>query len=65
MSDDLIEFVADRPGHDARYAIDASKIKSELGWKVSRSFEEGLAETIQWYRDHPDFTDYQCERLGL
>jgi dTDP-glucose 4,6-dehydratase len=45
----LIRFVTDRPGHDLRYAIDASRIKSELGWQPTRTFEEGLAETIRWY----------------
>ncbi|MDH3892471.1 MAG: dTDP-glucose 4,6-dehydratase [candidate division Zixibacteria bacterium] len=48
----LIEFVTDRPGHDRRYAIDASKIKRELGWMPSVSFEEGLDATIKWYLDH-------------
>ncbi|UPK29772.1 dTDP-glucose 4,6-dehydratase [Bradyrhizobium sp. 195] len=45
----LISFVPDRPGHDARYAIDASKARSELGWQPSRSFEQGLADTVEWY----------------
>ena len=45
----LINFVADRPGHDRRYAIDASKIERELGWRATRSFEDGLADTIDWY----------------
>ncbi|OEK06083.1 dTDP-glucose 4,6-dehydratase [Flavivirga aquatica] len=48
-SEELITFVEDRPGHDLRYAIDASKIKSELGWMPSVTFEEGLSETIDWY----------------
>lgn len=47
-----ISFVADRPGHDARYAIDASKIKRELGWKPLETFESGLSRTVQWYLDH-------------
>lgn len=47
----LIEFVTDRPGHDLRYAIDASKIQRELGWKPSYEFEEGLKQTIKWYQD--------------
>ena len=47
-----ISFVADRPGHDARYAIDASKIARELGWKPVETFETGLARTVQWYLDH-------------
>jgi dTDP-glucose 4,6-dehydratase len=45
----LIRFVADRPGHDLRYAIDASLIRSELGWRPTRTFDEGLAETVRWY----------------
>jgi dTDP-glucose 4,6-dehydratase len=45
----LITYVKDRPGHDLRYAIDASKINKELGWKPSVTFEEGLEKTIDWY----------------
>jgi len=48
-SEQLITFVKDRPGHDLRYAIDASKINKELGWEPSVSFKEGLAITIEWY----------------
>lgn len=48
-SEELITFVKDRPGHDLRYAIDASKINHELGWKPSVTFEEGLEKTIEWY----------------
>jgi len=51
----LIAFVKDRPGHDRRYAIDASKLRTELGWSPSHSFEKGLAETVQWYVDHPSW----------
>jgi dTDP-glucose 4,6-dehydratase len=65
LSEEEIEFVEDRPGHDVRYAIDATKIKSELGWSASRSFEEGLRETIQWYLDHPSFSIHGLERQGL
>ena len=54
-SHDLITFVTDRPGHDRRYAIDATKIENELGWKPEVVFEEGLADTIQWYLDHGDW----------
>jgi len=50
--DDLIEFVTDRPGHDKRYAMDASKIKRELGWEPSYTFEDGLRQTIDWYRQN-------------
>lgn len=48
----LITFVKDRPGHDRRYAIDASKIANELGWKPAYTFERGIRETVQWYLDH-------------
>jgi dTDP-glucose 4,6-dehydratase len=48
-SEKLITFIKDRPGHDKRYAIDASKINKELGWKPSVTFEEGLSQTIDWY----------------
>jgi dTDP-glucose 4,6-dehydratase len=48
----LITFVADRPGHDRRYAIDASKIRGELGWKPRETFESGLAKTVRWYLDN-------------
>jgi dTDP-glucose 4,6-dehydratase len=52
QSEDLIEFVSDRPGHDRRYAVDSSKIRSEIGWKPLHHFERGLAETIEWYRQN-------------
>jgi dTDP-glucose 4,6-dehydratase len=48
----LISFVTDRPGHDRRYAIDASKIQGELGWTPAHKFEDGILETIRWYLDH-------------
>jgi dTDP-glucose 4,6-dehydratase len=50
--EDLIEFVRDRPGHDRRYAIDSSKIRSEIGWKPLHNLERGLAETVDWYRQN-------------
>ncbi|MBD1848810.1 dTDP-glucose 4,6-dehydratase [Leptolyngbya sp. FACHB-711] len=52
---DLITFVKDRPGHDRRYAIDATKIKTELGWTPSVTVEEGLRRTVQWYLDHSEW----------
>jgi len=51
----LISYVKDRPGHDRRYAIDARKLTSELGWKPSESFESGLRKTVAWYLDNPDW----------
>ena len=51
----LIRYVADRPGHDRRYALDSSKIERELGWKAETSFETGLRETVQWYLDNPQW----------
>jgi dTDP-glucose 4,6-dehydratase len=50
-----ITFVADRPGHDRRYAIDAGKIEREFGWKPAETFETGLRKTVRWYLDHPDW----------
>lgn len=67
----LITFVADRPGHDARYAIDASKIERELGWRPRESFESGLRKTVEWYLDNRGWWEsvrlgtYRGERLGL
>ena len=52
---DLISFVKDRPGHDIRYAIDASKIEADLGWVPLESFETGLRKTVQWYLDNPEW----------
>jgi dTDP-glucose 4,6-dehydratase len=68
--EELIEFVTDRPGHDARYAIDASKLESELGWRARESFDTGIAKTVQWYLDNdwwwrPLRERYAGERLGL
>ena len=54
----LITFVKDRPGHDLRYAIDATKINKELGWKPSVNFEEGLTKTIDWYMDNQDWLNH-------
>jgi len=51
-SDNLITYVTDRAGHDLRYAIDATKIKNELGWETSLQFEEGIEKTVKWYRDN-------------
>ena len=67
---DLITFVKDRPGHDARYAIDASKIERELGWVPDETFETGLRKTVQWYLDNRGWWervlsgDYRLGRLG-
>jgi dTDP-glucose 4,6-dehydratase len=51
----LITFVADRPGHDRRYALDSAKLRAELGWSPCHSFEEALERTVAWYRSHPDW----------
>jgi dTDP-glucose 4,6-dehydratase len=67
---DQITYVADRPGHDRRYAIDASKLKSELGWAPAHSFEQGIADTVDWYLGHQDWVSrvldgsYRLERIG-
>jgi len=67
----LIEHVADRPGHDRRYAIDSTKLKAKLGWRPKVSFEQGLDRTIDWYLSNNDWVrrvrdgSYQGERLGL
>ncbi|AZL83704.1 dTDP-glucose 4,6-dehydratase [Aliivibrio salmonicida] len=68
---DLITYVTDRPGHDVRYAIDASKIEHELGWKPEESFESGIRKTVQWYLDNKQWWSrvldgsYAGERLGV
>ena len=54
-SEDLIEFVGDRPGHDLRYAIDSSKVEKELGWSLSYNFEDGIKETVDWYLNNEDW----------
>ena len=67
---DLISFVTDRPGHDMRYAIDASKIEKELGWKPEEDFSSGFRKTVRWYLDNKPWWqqvlsgDYQLERQG-
>lgn len=66
-----ITFVADRPGHDRRYAIDASKLRDELGWEPAYTFERGIAETVDWYLAHQDWVrrvldgSYRLERIGV
>ena len=56
-SEDLIEFVEDRKGHDLRYAIDSSKAEKELGWNRTYNFEDGIKETIDWYLEHQDWVE--------
>ncbi|WP_279483066.1 dTDP-glucose 4,6-dehydratase [Aureimonas sp. SK2] len=66
----LIDFVTDRPGHDLRYAIDATRIETELGWRAEETFDTGLEKTIRWYLDNPDWwrpireKRYAGQRLG-
>ena len=68
---DLITFVEDRPGHDLRYAIDASKLSTQLGWKPQETFATGLEKTILWYLENLDWVTevqkdrYSGERLGV
>ena len=68
---DLMTFVTDRPGHDRRYAIDAAKIRTHLGWRPRYTFEHGLAQTVRWYVDNRRWCEaieadrYNRERLGL
>jgi dTDP-glucose 4,6-dehydratase len=57
ITEDLIRHVADRPGHDRRYAIDSSKIQQQLGWKPETPFAEGLKKTIQWYLQNKAWTE--------
>jgi dTDP-glucose 4,6-dehydratase len=67
----LVRFVTDRPGHDRRYAVDATRIRRELGWAPSRTFEEGLRATVRWYLENRTWWErvrtgrYRGERLGL
>lgn len=66
----LIEFVADRPGHDARYAIDATRLETELGWKAQENFDSGIEQTVRWYLANewwwqPLQERYDGQRLGL
>jgi dTDP-glucose 4,6-dehydratase len=68
--EELIEFVTDRPGHDARYAIDATKLEDELGWRAQENFESGIEKTVQWYLENewwwqPLRERYAGQRLGL
>lgn len=58
----LISFVKDRPGHDRRYAIDASKIEQELGWKPAHTFEQGIRETVRWYLDQQEWVNAVLKR---
>jgi dTDP-glucose 4,6-dehydratase len=61
---DLIAFVKDRPGHDRRYAIDASKIARELGWRPKETFESGLMKTVRWYVENRAWTDEAARRAA-
>ena len=62
----LMTFVADRPGHDRRYAIDAGRIERDLGWRPAETFESGMRKTVTWYLEHPEWWgDATDQRLGL
>ncbi|MBS0241448.1 MAG: GDP-mannose 4,6-dehydratase, partial [Proteobacteria bacterium] len=67
----LVTYVKDRPGHDMRYAIDASKLETELGWRARETFSTGIARTVRWYLDNEAWWQplrkgvYSGERLGL
>lgn len=66
----LIEFVTDRPGHDVRYAIDATKLETELGWQAQENFDSGIEKTVRWYLANewwwqPLCDRYDGQRLGL
>ena len=68
--EELIDFVSDRPGHDARYAIDASKLENELGWRAQENFDSGIEKTVRWYLENdwwwrPLRERYSGQRLGL
>ena len=68
--EELIKYVTDRPGHDRRYAIDATKLETELGWRAKEDFESGIERTIRWYLDNewwwrPLRERYDGQRLGL
>ena len=67
----MITFVKDRPGHDLRYAIDATKIKENLGWTPEETFDSGIRKTVEWYLNNLEWCrrvqdgSYQRERLGV
>ena len=69
-STDLISFVADRPGHDLRYAINSQKIRQELGWEPTETIDSGLRQTVRWYLEHRNWWeriltgDYKMQRFG-
>jgi dTDP-glucose 4,6-dehydratase len=68
--ENLIEFVTDRPGHDARYAIDATKLEDELGWRAAETFDTGIEKTVRWYLENDWWWGslrerYDGKRLGL
>ena len=62
---DMITFVEDRPGHDARYSIDATRIRKELGWRPSVTFEEGIKKTVHWYLENQSWWQPLLSRMGV
>jgi len=62
-SEDLIEFVDDRPGHDFRYSMNSNKLQNELGWKSKTSFESGIANTVNWYLKNPKWWENLSENI--
>ena len=61
----MIKYVADRPGHDRRYALDSSKVRKELGWKPKHNFDKILTKTVKWYQNNPSWVAGAVKRLKM